>query len=80
MKAAGREVVEKGFAVIDEALEGKDYIAGKEFSPADTALFYVEFWAAKRLGMKLPANVAAHYDRMMSRPSVQRVMQQEGLN
>jgi hypothetical protein len=29
---------------------------------------------------KLPANVAAHYDRMMARPSVQRVMQQEGLN
>jgi len=80
VKAAGREVVEKGFAVLDKALAGKNYIAGNEFSPADTALFYVEFWAAKRLNMKLPANVAAHYDRMMSRPSVQRVMQQEGLN
>jgi glutathione S-transferase len=80
VKAAGREVVEKGFAVLDKALSGKNYIAGHEFSPADTALFYVEFWAAKRLNMKLPANVAAHYDRMMARPSVQRVMQQEGLN
>jgi len=80
VKAAGREVVEKGFAVLDKALAGKNYIAGNEFSPADTALFYVEFWAAKRLNMKLPANVAAHYDRMMSRPSVHRVMQQEGLN
>jgi glutathione S-transferase len=80
VKVAGREVVEKGFAVLDKALAGKDYIAGKDFSPADTALFYVEFWAAKRLGMKLPANAAAHYDRMMARPSVQRVMQQEGLN
>src|SRR6516162_5442978 len=76
----GREVIEKGFAVLDEALAGKNYIAGNEFSPADTALFYCEFWAAKRLNMKLPANVAAHYDRMMARPSVQRVMQQEGLN
>jgi glutathione S-transferase len=80
VKAAGREIVEKGFAVIDEALKGKNFIGGNEFSPADTALFYVEFWAAKRLGMKLPANVAAHFDRMMARPSVQRVMQQEGLN
>jgi len=43
-------------------------------------MFYVEFWAAKRLNMKLPANVSAHFDRMMARPSVQRVMQQEGLN
>ena len=80
VKAAGREVVEKGFAVLDKALAGKSYVAGSEFSPADTALFYVEFWAAKRLNMKLPANVSAHYDRMMARPSVQRVMQQEGLN
>ena len=80
VKAAGREVVEKGFAVLDNVLAGKNYIAGNEFSPADTALFYVEFWAAKRLNMKLPANVAAHYDRMMARPSVQRVMQQERLN
>ena len=78
VKAAGREVVEKGFAVLDQALQGKNYIAGNEFSPADAALFYCEFWAAKRLGMKLPNNVAAHFDRMMARPAVQRVMQQEG--
>ena len=80
VKAAGREIVEKGLAVLDKALAGKNYIAGKEFSAPDTALFYVEYWAAKRLGMKLPANCAAHFDRMMARPSVQRVMQQEGLN
>src|SRR6516165_1152305 len=67
-------------AVLDKALAGKSYIAGSEFSPADTALFYCEFWAAKRLNMKLPANVAAHYDRMMARPAVQRAVQQEGLN
>jgi glutathione S-transferase len=66
--------------VLDKALAGKHYIAGSEFSPADTALFYVEFWAAKRLNMKLPANVSAHFDRMIVRPSVQRVIQQEGLN
>jgi glutathione S-transferase len=80
VRAAGRDVVEKGFAVLDKALEVRDYVAGNEFSPADAALFYVEFWAAKRLNMKLPPNVAAHFDRMMARPSVQRVMQQEGLN
>ena len=32
VKAAGREVVEKGFAVLDKALDGKNYIAGSEFS------------------------------------------------
>jgi glutathione S-transferase len=80
VKAAGREVVEKGFAVLDKVLAGKNYIAGNDFSASDTALFYCEFWATKRLNMKLPANVAAHYDRMMARPAVQRAVQQEGLN
>jgi glutathione S-transferase len=77
VKANGREIVEKGFAVIDEALDGKPYLAG-EFSIADAALFYVEFWAAKRLGMKLPSNCAAHFERMLARPAVQRVVHQEG--
>ena len=77
VKANGREIVEKSFAVIDEALDRKPYLAG-EFSIADAALFYVEFWAAKRLGMKLPSNCAAHFERMLARPAVQRVMHQEG--
>lgn len=79
VKAAGREIAEKGFAVIDQALAGKSYLAGEAFSPADAALFYVEFWAAKRLGMTLPPNCAAHFERMMARPAVQRTLQQEGL-
>lgn len=77
VKARGREIAEKGFEVVDKALAGKNYLAG-DFSIADAALFFVEFWAAKRLGMKLPSNCAAHFDRMMARPAVQRVMQQEG--
>ena len=79
VKARGREMVEKGFAVLDTALAGKDYLGGKELSIADAAVFYVEFWGAGRLGMQLPANVAAHYERMKSRPAVKRVMQQEGV-
>ena len=78
VKERGKEMVEKGFAVLDKALAGKDYVAG-QFSIADSALFYVEFWGGKRMNMKLPANCAAHLDRMLARPSVQRVMQQEGL-
>jgi glutathione S-transferase len=77
VKAKGKEIAEKGFAVLDKALQGKDYAVGK-FSIADAAIFYVEFWA-KRVGITLPANCAAHLDRMLARPSVQRVMQQEGL-
>ncbi|MDB5402230.1 MAG: glutathione S-transferase [Rhodopila sp.] len=77
VKTKGKDIAEKGFSLIDKALEGKDYAVGK-FSIADAAVFYVEFWS-KRVGMTLPANCAAHLDRMLARPTVQRVMQQEGL-
>jgi glutathione S-transferase len=79
VKAAGRDIVEKGFALLDEALTGKEYLGGSRLSAADAALFYVEFWAAQRLSLQLPANCAAHYARMRARPAVQRAMQQEGL-
>jgi glutathione S-transferase len=78
VKARGKEIYEKGLAVMDKALAGKDYVVGP-FSIADAALFYVEFWGAARLKMELPANCAAHYKRMLARPAVQRTMQQEEL-
>jgi len=77
VKAKGKEIAEKGFATLDKALEGKEYAVGK-FSIADSAIFYTEFWS-KRVGITLPKNCAAHLERMMARPAVQRVMQQEGL-
>ena len=70
--------LEKGLALLDKALDGKDYVAGA-FSIADAAVFYVEYWAAGPLKLTLPANCAAHYQRMMARPAVQRTLQAEGL-
>jgi glutathione S-transferase len=78
VKERGKELAAKGFDVMDKTLGGKDYLVGA-YSIADTALFYTEFWGAKRMGMKLPANCEAHLNRMLARPAVQRVMQQEGL-
>jgi glutathione S-transferase len=78
VRARGAEIFEKGLALLDKALAGKDYVAGA-FSIADAAVFYVEFWAANPLKMTLPANCAAHYQRMLARPAVQRTLQAEGL-
>jgi glutathione S-transferase len=78
VKARGKEILEKGFALIDDKLAGKDYLIGA-FSVADAALFYVEFWAVGRFGMTLPPNCAAHFERMKARPAVANVMKQEGL-
>lgn len=76
VQARGREIVEQGFAVMNDVLAGRDYVAGG-FSIADAALFYVEFWAG-HVGIELPENCLAHYRRMRARPVVQRVLAEEG--
>ncbi len=78
VKARGREILEKGYALLDKQLAGQDWIAGS-YSIADSAVFYVSFWGAKRIGMTLPPNLAAHLERMLARPAVQRMMAAEGL-
>lgn len=78
VKAKGREIFETGLKLMDSALNGKDYVAGA-FSVADAALFYVEYWAAARMKMELPANCAAHFARMKARPAVARMLAGEGL-
>jgi len=76
VQTRGREIVDKGFAVMNDVLADKDYVADT-FSIADAALFYVEFWADK-LKIELPPNCLAHYRRMLTRPAVQRVLREEG--
>lgn len=78
VRALGRDIVGKGFAVLSDALGAKPYLAGN-FSVADAVLFYVEFWADKT-DIPLPGNLAAHYRRMLARPAVQRVLREEGYN
>jgi glutathione S-transferase len=76
VKQQGQEIVEKGFAIVDKILCDKEYIAG-EFSIADAALFYVEFWADKS-DINLPPNCLTHYRRMLKRPAVYGVLREEG--
>lgn len=78
VKTNGRQIVDKGLALIDRDLTDKDYVVG-QFSIADAALFYTEFWCAARLNIPLPSNCRAHYQRMTSRPAVSRALQQENL-
>ncbi|HEY6430914.1 MAG TPA: glutathione binding-like protein, partial [Acetobacteraceae bacterium] len=78
VKARGKEIIEKGYSILDNSLAGKQYVAG-DFSIADAAVFYVEFWGAARMQMQLPPNCEAHYKRMLTRPAVQKTMQSEGL-
>ena len=76
IKQQGEEIVKRGFDLMNDSLEGKDYIV-ETFSIADAALFYVEFWA-EHLGMSLPEHCSAHYQRMLTRPAVRQVLTEEG--
>jgi len=76
VQSQGREIAGHCFEILNKALAGKDYVAGG-FSVADPILFYVEFWADKT-DIALPANLAAHYERMLARPVVRQVLREEG--
>jgi glutathione S-transferase len=76
VRAQGRDIVTRAFGIIDRQLASGGYVVG-QFSIADAALFYVEFWADKT-GVLLPAQCQRHYRLMLSRPAVQRVLREEG--
>jgi len=76
VKKRGAEIIDKGFEVINNILDNKNYISD-EFSIADAALFYVEFWADKT-NLIMPKNCLSHYHNMLKRPAVYRVLREEG--
>tara|TARA_B100001109_G_scaffold255899_1_gene262786 strand:- start:23951 stop:24577 length:627 start_codon:yes stop_codon:yes gene_type:complete len=76
VQAQGRTLVSEYFMLADEWLEGGGYLFG-QFSIADAALFYTEFWA-KHIGLPLPSRCQEHYRLMLTRASVDQVMTEEG--
>lgn len=74
VRRQGRQIVQQGFAILDPQLGRHPYAAGETFTIADLALFYVERWAPQH-DMVLPINVKAHYERMLARPKVHKVME-----
>jgi len=78
VRELGRDIVIKGFAILNGMLATGSYLAG-DYSVADPILFYVEFWADKT-NIALPENLVSHYTRMLTRPAVQRVLREEGYN
>ncbi len=74
VKAQGRKMAEAALGILETGLAGRTYVAGDQFTIADTALFFALRWAPQA-GIPLPPGLAAHYARMKQRPAVVRVMQ-----
>jgi glutathione S-transferase len=78
VKQTGRDMIIKGFDILEPVLGAQKFILG-EFSIVEGALFFLEFWARTRAGIKLPAIFEAHLDRLLARPATQRMLAAEGL-
>ena len=78
LKARGKAAMMAALDVVDAQLEGKDFLMG-DFTIADTALYYNEYWAADVAGWDLPPNVKAHFERMKTRDSVKASRALEGV-
>ncbi len=67
---AGEEALQKPLAVLNDALEGRDYLLDGEFSVADLNVASVLSWARMgQLDMSAVPNVDAWLTRCMERPA-----------
>lgn len=68
------------FALVEKMLAGKPFIAGDKFTVADAYLFTVLRWAhALHLDTAQFPVSEAYYQKMLKRPSVEKVLTHEGL-
>jgi glutathione S-transferase len=78
IREQGVEVMRKAFELLRPQLEDRPLLFD-EFSIADASLFFHELHAM-RLRIPLPDAVRAHFDLMLTRPSVQRALAREEID
>lgn len=79
-KSIMREEMTKKLRYVNEALEGKQWIMGQQFTVADGYLFTVLRWAyGIAMDMQGLDNIAAYMERMKARPTVAAALAAEGL-
>lgn len=79
-KAKTIDTFGKRLGIVDKALQGKDYLTGKNFSVADAYLFTIVNWTPKlNIDISPWPTVAEFQKRVASRPAVQKTLKAEGL-
>ena len=79
-KAAGIANIERRFAFVDKALQGRDYLTGPNFCVADAYLFTVVNWSGfQKIDLTRWPTLAAFHQRVKARPAVQKALREEGL-
>ncbi|ANN77839.1 glutathione S-transferase family protein [Bordetella flabilis] len=72
----GRKFVEDGLGIMEAALGDRPFALGQQFSILDAGYFLIEWWAGRR-EIGLPPAMEAHYERMLTRPAVRRMLADE---
>ena len=79
-KAAARANIDRRLGYVDQALAGRDYLTGRQFSVADAYLFTVLSWSRYiQIDLTPWPSLAAFQARVAARPAVQAALQSEGL-
>jgi len=79
-KPVVRATLEKKLHFVNDALNGKSWIAGEQFTIADAYLYNVLRWArAVKLEMSELANIEPYMARVSARPAVAAALAAEGL-
>jgi glutathione S-transferase len=78
---AVKDKAAKRLALVEKHLNGKEYIVGSAFGPADAYLFTILSWCP-HLGIDLSTskNISSYIKRIQARSAVQKTFQQEGLS
>ena len=80
VKAGAQGVLAQQFDWIDGELAGHDYLVGNTFSAADLYLFMLTRWGRTLTPTSWERpNIAAHYARLAARPSVARMLEEQGI-
>jgi glutathione S-transferase len=78
-KERAREKLSRAFSLLDSQLDDKKYLICEELTVADFYLFWV-LMASERTGIQLTQRLQRYYARMKLLPSVDRALNEEGLN
>jgi glutathione S-transferase len=80
IKATGRKRYFEYLKMIDARLAGRSWFMGRQYTVVDPYLLVFYRWGNRSgLEVKSLANYAGHTERLLKRPAVKRVMEQEGI-
>jgi glutathione S-transferase len=78
-KDAAKAQLLKRLALFEDKLSNQPFVLGSQISVADCYLFVMLFWSKTKVGLDVPPNLSAYYDRLSTRAAFAKALADEGL-